>query len=143
MAWVYVDDHVTEDMHGTCTCMHLHAPEASGTTGNDREEQRKKGPKKESVVVTGSHKPRTKTYRYKTLRLEDLPSDSQWWAARQKQFPGVNLLDELDRAQDWPDAPRIKNAKLFFRNWLSKAKPTLRVVRSPSLEDQLAVLKAR
>ncbi len=144
MAWVYVDDAISEDMQGTCTCIHLHAPEASHTAQDDpgvREKQ--KGfptPLPKSIVVT---KPRTKTYRYKTLRLEDLPSDTEWWAARQQQFPGVNLREELDKALDWPDAPRIKNAKLFFRNWLAKAKPTRLVVLRPSVEDQLAAMKRR
>jgi hypothetical protein len=146
MAWVYVG--VTEDMQGACTCMHLHAPEASGAPGGDMEvEESKRGfpptpplPQKGVVV---SLKPKTKTYRYKTLRLEDLPSDSQWWGERQRQFPGVNLHEELEKAQEWHRADKVKNAKLYFRNWLSKAKPTRLVVVVPSVEEQLARLKAK
>ena len=144
MAWVFVDDAISEDMQGTCTCMHLHAPEASGTPEDDREGVKVK---RVSPAPLPKHirnsSPKTKTYRYKTLRLEDLPSDSQWWGERQRQFPGVNLHEELEKAQEWHRADKVKNAKLYFRNWLSKAKPTRLVVVAPSIEEQLARLKAR
>jgi hypothetical protein len=147
VAWVFVDDAISEDMRGTCTCIHLHAPEASGAPEDDIEGAKVK--RVSPAPLPKHHRsnslPRIKTYRYKTqyLHLEDLPSDSQWWAERQKQFPGVNLHDELEKAQEWHRADKVKNAKLYFRNWLSKAKPTRLVVVAPSIEEQLARLKAR
>lgn len=32
------------------------------------------------------------------------------------------MAAELEKAQEWHGVERIKNAKLFFRNWLAKVK---------------------
>lgn len=142
MSWIYVSDRLTEDMPGTCTCMHLHAPEAAGTPRTSEENERgfpPTPPHPQRGVV--SLKPKPKTYTYKTLRLPDLPFDVEWWAARAKEHPGVNLHLELEKAQEWSGVHKVKNAKLFFRNWLAKVKPDPDWV--PSVDEQLAALKRR
>lgn len=124
MSWIFVNDALPKDMEGACECIHIHARAPSPRT-----------PTREFY----SSLPKPKTYTYKTLRLSDLPTDREWWADRVAQYPSINLLEELSRAQDWPGADRVKNAKIFFRNWLAKAaerQPT-RDVREALSPDQI------
>jgi len=70
--------------------------------------------------------------------LRELPRDGLWWSARAAQFPDVDLLAELEKAEDWHAIDKIKNVKLFFRNWLAKAP---RVQREMTADERRAALR--
>lgn len=46
-----------------------------------------------------------------------------WFLSLRKEFPALNLLEQINRALDWIDRHkdfRVKSARAFFVNWLKK-----------------------
>lgn len=57
-----------------------------------------------------------------SLALADLPTKAaEWWSSLVSQYPSVDLAAELQKAQDWHGADKVKSPKLFFRNWVDRA----------------------